>query len=77
MNSCLNCKFAEWRRTANGRLHPDQTGRCRWVMPDIKIPSAFYWNGFIGRKEVPAPCGGGFIERDLPHADCPTWEAKE
>lgn len=27
---CVGCRFAEWERTANGKLHPDQSGRCTW-----------------------------------------------
>ena len=34
---CLGCKFAEWKRTSNGRLHPDQSGRCNWSVT-IQVP---------------------------------------
>lgn len=25
---CDDCKFANWYRTSNGRLHPNKAGRC-------------------------------------------------
>lgn len=66
---CEGCKFAEWRRTATGRLHPDKTGRCKRLdaFPlDMRLPSAFYWSSF----GIPTPIGG-YIERgsELPE-DC-------
>ena len=30
MRICLDCKFANWNRTSNGRLHPSGEGRCSW-----------------------------------------------
>lgn len=27
---CEQCKYAEWKRTKNGRLHPSGQGRCAW-----------------------------------------------
>lgn len=27
---CETCKFANWRRTDAGRLHPSGEGRCTW-----------------------------------------------
>lgn len=67
---CDDCKFAEWKKTANGRLHPDKTGRCafKWDMPPV--PRAFYW---LGGK--PRPCGG-MIDRGNPDKldDCPCFK---
>jgi hypothetical protein len=70
MNTCLNCKFALWKRTAAGKLHPDGMGRCSYVIPSRVIPSAFYIFG----SDMPS---GGSIDRSRLHEDCPTWEAKE
>ncbi len=52
---CDDCGLAGWKRTSNGRLHPDKSGRCRWTY-QVKLPSAFYWIGVA----VPS---GGYIER--------------
>lgn len=27
--TCDGCRHADWKRTANGRLHPDKQGKCR------------------------------------------------
>lgn len=35
---CVTCCFAEWKRTANGRRHPDGTGNCRVEFPDAPLP---------------------------------------
>lgn len=34
---CDDCKYAEWKRTSNGRLHPDKTGVCV-LRKVVKIP---------------------------------------
>lgn len=67
---CDDCKFAEWKRTASGRLHPDKSGRCGAVIPKL-LPKAFYWFGG-------GPCiGGGHISRCDPAAECAYWEKSE
>lgn len=68
MNTCVNCRFAAWDRTAKGRLHPDGSGRCTWQMPEIKIPNAMYFH-------FPLKPSGGFIDRHDPerYTACPTW----
>jgi len=56
---CDGCKFADWRRTVSGRLHPDKTGQCTRLVQrplDVRLPAAFYW---IGRVAL----SGGFISR--------------
>lgn len=65
--SCLDCKFSVWLRTAGGRLHPSGDGRCTWSMPVIRLPKAKY---FLNN---PAPIGG-HIDRRKPHLDCDAWE---
>lgn len=67
-NTCDGCKYAGWRRTAKGRLHPDKSGRCTFLEKhplDLKIPAAFHW--LIGTK--PNPCGG-YIERGREIGKC-------
>ncbi len=73
-NKCLTCKYAKWKVTASGRLHPDQSGQCAYPI-NIVIPKAFY---FIGGKPSPS---GGYISRNQTKpasiiTDCPTFEAE-
>lgn len=56
---CDDCIFADWKRTTNGRLHPDKTGRCKAPLPEYIVPAAFYW---FSRMTAPTP-DGGYIER--------------
>lgn len=56
---CDDCKFAEWRKTSAGRLHPDKSGRCGRLKAfplDLRLPAAFYF------LSEPVP-SGGYIER--------------
>lgn len=74
---CDGCAFAEWRRTAAGRLHPDKSGRCNYLIANplnLSVPAAFYWGAFY----PPPKPNGGYIERgvDLPNGrDCGFWKA--
>jgi hypothetical protein len=70
---CTTCAFANWQRTAAGKLHPSGDGRCTWKMPGVAISKAFYWIGFGGGDSMPTP-SGGHISRRSPHADCPTYD---
>lgn len=53
---CDDCALAVWKRTSNGRLHPDKSGRCGWEYRDKPLASAFYWLS----AQKPS---GGWIER--------------
>jgi hypothetical protein len=67
MKTCEGCKYAEWKRTSNGRLHPDKLGRCayKWVMPPLP-QSMYFING--------AHPFGGWIERGRVLKDhCVYW----
>lgn len=68
---CERCRFADWKKTATGRLHPDKSGRCtfEWVPPPL--PASFYWSGFSALRP-----SGGFIERGGSIHECPTFEAR-
>ena len=57
MKNCTNCKYAEWQKTAAGKLHPSGDGHCRYPYKVPELPSAFYW---VGRAPTPA---GGTINR--------------
>lgn len=54
MKTCIGCKYAEWKKTKAGKLHPSGDGHCGfpWEMP--KLPAAMYWIGSI----CPHPSGG-------------------
>lgn len=56
MKTCNGCKYADWHRTAAGKLHPSGAGECTypWKMPEL--PSSMYWIGSPSR-------GGGGINR--------------
>jgi len=71
MNICIGCKHAQWKKTAAGRLHPSQEGRCSIPTTEIKIPAAYYWlNG--------VPLYGGRISRKSETMkDCFFFEPEE
>lgn len=54
MKNCTNCKHAEWKKTAAGKLHPSGNGLCKypWEMP--QLPGSMYWIGL----RAPEPYGG-------------------
>lgn len=59
---CDDCRYAEWKRTAVGRLHPDKTGRCTYLKQhplDLRVPASFYWSAW---QTMSSP-SGGYIER--------------
>lgn len=82
MSSCLDCKFADWKRTAAGKLHPSGDGRCKhvWTPPPVSAAHWFYdtksrtppnptW-GHITRKEpfrTDGVDGCKVFQRKLPH----------
>lgn len=73
MKRCDDCKWAEWKRTVNGRLHPDKTGRCMFVVRIPVLPLAFNW----GWRQALPNISGGFIERKREFVEhCPTWAQK-
>ena len=71
MNNCLNCKFAEWARTKNGRVNPRQAGRCTWTKT-VRIPP--YAEPSLGQNNGAIVFEGGYIWRDTPHEKCPTFQ---
>lgn len=60
MTECTKCIHARWRRTSNGRLHPDKSGICSYMVGIPELPAAFYWQGVAGNP----PIYGGSIYRD-------------
>ncbi len=39
MKNCKGCAWAEWRRTANGRLHPSGDGKCTYIIRVVALPA--------------------------------------
>lgn len=70
MKSCLNCKHAEWKRTANGRLHPSGDGMCKYPYKMPPLPASMYW------AARPYVCGGS-ISRKVEHKDHCVYFARE
>jgi len=72
MKNCTKCKYADWRVTAAGKLHPSGDGECtyQWSMPPL--PASKCW---IGRNP-PAPAGGRINRREDFKDHCPYWSAK-
>jgi len=78
---CLTCRWAEWYKTANGRLHPGGDGKCGWEMPEIRLPAVYYYPADTSRRRVPSPSGGSITQKTdaawvRPVTSCDTYEAK-
>ena len=67
MKTCNGCKYAIWRATANGRLHPSGDGRCAYQYKIPPVPSSFY---FISE---PHPCGGHISRKRELKDHCAYW----
>lgn len=65
MKNCTNCRWADWKRTKNGRLHPDGTGHCKFPVKVAVLPMAFSY-GF-GERTVRV--NGGYIDRNRDFSD--------
>jgi hypothetical protein len=66
MKNCTHCKYAEWKRTATGKLHPSGEGTCRYEVKMPRLPASKYWYGYT----APQPFGG-YINRRVPlDKDC-------
>ena len=68
MKTCNGCKYADWQRTAAGRLHPSGDGKCTYEYKVPRLPLAFYYIG-----GTPAPCGGHISRRRKFKEHCPYW----
>lgn len=73
MNPCIGCRFADWKKTAAGRLHPDKTGRCRYEVV-LSFPASV---GDFDRHRIASMLSTSrFIERDShPIGECQVREA--
>jgi hypothetical protein len=67
VKNCKGCKYAEWKKTTAGRLHPSGEGQCKFPWKIPPLPGAFYWFG-------PVSPSGGWIERKSDLKDhCPYY----
>jgi len=58
---CLTCRFAEWKRTEAGRLHPSGEGRCAWKFEPPPMSAAWWWGWHC--DPTPGKLKGGWIRR--------------
>lgn len=59
MKSCKHCKWANWKKTAAGKLHPSGAGQCEFVIRIPVLPKAFRWGFTTDKPNI----SGGFIDR--------------
>jgi hypothetical protein len=69
----LDCKYAEWRRTVTGRLHPSGDGRCVKQVAVPLLPASMPVH--LRPRELTRP-SGYYISRNDPPCECPLKEAK-
>lgn len=66
MKNCRYCKFADWKRSVDGKLHRSGEGKCTYKVKMPVLPASFYYvinpylsGGIINRKkdfEDHCPC---------------------
>lgn len=69
---CKDCRFAEWQKTASGRLSPTGAGRCTWKKTFLVPPQSFRYPD--GKMTITNSQGLWRNEHNLP---CPVGEKKE
>lgn len=70
MTTCDKCKWADWVRTSNGRLHPCKMGTCTYPWKIPELPASMSWIG----KSAPTPFGGAIERGHELSRHCPYWE---
>ena len=65
---CDDCKFAEWKRTKSGALHPGKNGNCTFEK-DVPMPHSMPAYGFNHNRKV-IEIRGGWIERGRAFETC-------
>jgi hypothetical protein len=38
LSRCATCRHAEWKKTANGRRHPEGSGKCAFQFAETPVP---------------------------------------
>ena len=69
MKECLNCKYAKWHRSKNGRLHPSGEGECTYRYKPQPLPNAFFW-----LFNTAHPLGGQINRKKQYEKDCPYFQ---
>jgi hypothetical protein len=64
MKNCTDCKWAQWRRTKAGKLHPSGDGSCAYPFKMPPLPQSMYW------LSTPKPCGGGINRKQELNDHC-------
>lgn len=75
-NNCTYCRYAEWKKTKVGRLHPGGDGRCTWQIVHPRLPLARQWE-YPYSSEKPPGIRIGFLDRHKPFEKCPTFQPIE
>ena len=70
MKKCIGCKYAEWKLTVAGKLHPSGDGMCGYKYKVPPTPACMYWIGNID----PKPSGGAINRRRETSDHCPYWQ---
>jgi hypothetical protein len=70
MKNCTDCKYADWQRTATGRLHPSGDGKCTYKVEIPQLPACRVWL-------CPPSASYPFINRHRELKDhCPCYQEK-
>lgn len=67
MKTCQGCKYAAWKRTASGRLHPDKSGRCTKEVKIPALPACQSWLGCGPKASFPYIERGVYFETHCPY----------
>lgn len=66
---CVGCRFADWVRTSNGRLHPSGLGKCTWSKTFRIAPTS------ANNLKTSVDFKGGCIDRkDDGFKECPVFQ---
>lgn len=68
MKDCNGCRWADWKRTEKGRLHPSGDGRCTKTITLPKLPACKHW------LSLGTTCGGHINRRIELKEHCVYWE---
>ena len=60
---CNGCRFANWDKTASGKLHPSGYGRCAYTA-DYAVPASHNGSWTQGRNGMFEVRGGGIHRTD-------------
>lgn len=79
MSTCDDCKYAIWKLSKNGALHPSKIGECTFQYKLKEIPDCMSW-GFYGPPSAfksPIKRGKEHHPRACPYLQCasPTGDA--